>query len=174
VSELAISIVFVDELQSAMLKNVAFLPTTILWTLVANASGYEASEEIAKVLITVKPKQFEHVLREIERQGAAAKYSCRRYADDYEQLLTSVPQGTTFSGVQVIRCFHKDESSGAVWVSVNNPPDEVLAVLYGVEGSKHKPLDGRSFLERFVSSLQKDPAVESACVLAAGASRCEP
>jgi hypothetical protein len=97
ISELAISSVFVDELQWAMLKNAAFLVTTILWTLVANASGYEASEEIAKVLITVKPRQFEHVLREIERQGVAAKYSCRRYADDYEHLLTSVPQGTTLA-----------------------------------------------------------------------------
>jgi hypothetical protein len=157
-----------------VLKNAAFLPMAILWILAANASGYEASEEVAKVLIIVKAKQFEHVLREIERQGVAAKYSCRRYADDYEHLLNSVPQGTAFSAVQVIRCFHKDESSGAVWVSVNTPPDEVLAVLYGVEGSKQKPLDGRSFLERFVSSLQKDPAVESACVLAAGASNCGP
>jgi hypothetical protein len=157
-----------------MLRKAAFLLTTILWTSVANASGYEASEEIAKVLITVKPRQFEHVLREIERQGVAAKYSCRRYADEYGHLLTSGPQGTTISGVQVIRCFHKDQSSGAIWVSVSTPPDEVLAVLYGVEGSEQKPLDGRSFLERFVSSLQKDPVVESACVLAAGASKCGP
>jgi hypothetical protein len=155
-----------------MLKKVAFLPTTILWTLVANASGYEASEEVARVLVTVKPKQIEHVLREIERQGAAAKYSCRRYADDYERLLASAPQGSTYSGVQVIRCFHKDESSGAIWVSVSAPPDEVLAVLYGVEGSKQKPLDGKALLERFVGALQKDPAVESACVLAPGASKC--
>jgi hypothetical protein len=81
-SKLAISSVVVHELQWVMLKNFAFLPTTILWALVANASGYEASEEVARVLVTVKPRQFEHVLSEIERQGAAAKYSCRRYADD--------------------------------------------------------------------------------------------
>jgi len=155
-----------------MLKKVAFLSTTILWTLVANASGYEASEEVARVLVTVKQRQFEHILREIERQGAAAKYSCRRYADDYARLLGSVPKGSTYSGVQVIRCFHKDESSGAIWVSVGTPPDEVLALLYGVEASKQKPLDGKAFLERFVSSLQSDPAVESACVLAPPASKC--
>jgi hypothetical protein len=80
-----------------MLKNFAFLPTIILWALVANASGYEASEEVARVLVTVKPRQFEHVLSEIERQGAAAKYSCRRYADDYERLLASAPQGSAAS-----------------------------------------------------------------------------
>jgi hypothetical protein len=99
-----------------MLKKIAFLLTTTLFTLVANASGYEASEEVARVLVTVKQRQFEHVLREIELQGAAAKYSCRRYADDYERLLASVPKGSTYSGVQVIRCFHKDESRGAIWV----------------------------------------------------------
>ena len=155
-----------------MLKKIAFLSTITLWTLIANASGYEASEEVARVSVTVKQRQFEHILREIERQGAAAKYSCRRYADDYERLLGSVPKGSSYSGVQVIRCFHKDESSGAIWVSVGSPPDEVLVFLYGVEGSKQKPLDGRTFLERFVSSLQSDPAVESACVLAPPASRC--
>jgi hypothetical protein len=155
-----------------MQKNIAFMVITVLGSLVANASGYEASEEDGRVLVSVKQKQFEHVLREIERQGAAARYSCRRYADDYERDLASAPPDSNYSGVQVIRCFHPDQSSGAIWVSVSTPPDEVLAVLYGVEGSKQKPLDGKAFLERFSNSLQKDSAVESACVLAPGASRC--
>ncbi len=57
---------------------------TVLGTLVANASGYEASEEDGRVLVSVTQKQFERVLREIERQAAAARYSCRRYADNSE------------------------------------------------------------------------------------------
>ena len=68
-----------------MRKQIACLLPIIMWTFAANASGYEATEEVARVLVTVKPRQFEHVLHEIERQGAAAKYSCRRYADDYER-----------------------------------------------------------------------------------------
>jgi len=67
--------------------KIAFILMTVLGTLVANAGGYEASEEDGRVLVSVKQKQFEHVLREIERQGAAARHSCRRYADDYERDL---------------------------------------------------------------------------------------
>jgi hypothetical protein len=155
-----------------MVKRVSFILMTVLGALVANASGYEASEEDGRVLVSVKQKQFEHVLRELERQGAAAKYSCRRYADDYEHALASAPPGSNYSGVQVIRCFHPEQSSGAIWVSVSTPPDEVLAILYGVEGAKQKSFAGEIFLERFASSLQKDSAVERACVLAPGASKC--
>lgn len=144
----------------------AFLGTVLLWPVVTGAADYANTEEVAKVSAIVRQGQFEHVLRELERQAAVAKYSCKRYYDNFEQDMAARPNVTTFIGMQVIRCFHRDASRGAVWVNVSTPPNEVTAVLYGVEGSQENPIQGKEFLQRFASSLQKDPVIENACVLA--------
>ena len=152
----------------------AFLGTFLPWPIVTVGADYANTEEVARVSAIVNQGQFEHVLRELERQAAAAKYSCKRYYDNFEHDIAARPSVTTFIGMQVIRCFHRDASSGAVWVNVSTPPSEVTAVLYGVEGSQEKPIQGKEFLQRFASSLQKDPVVENACVLAPPEHTCKP
>jgi hypothetical protein len=148
-----------------MLIKFAFVGTVLLWPVVTCATDYTNTEEVAKVSAIVKQGKFEHVLRELERQAAVAKYSCKRYYDNYEQDLV-VRSNETLISMQVIRCFHKDASSGAVWVNVSTPPNEVTVVLYGVEGSQENLTQGKEFLRRFASSLQADPVVENVCVLA--------
>jgi hypothetical protein len=157
-----------------MLMKSAFAGAVLLWPVVTCATDYANTEEVAKVSAIVKQGQFEHVLRELERQAAVAKYSCKRYYDNYEQEIAARPNVTTFIGMQVIRCFHRDASSGAVWVNVSTPPNEVTVVLYGVEGSPQKLAQGNEFLRRFASSLQADPVVENACVLAPTEHTCKP
>jgi hypothetical protein len=157
-----------------MLFKSAFVGTVLLWSIVTYAADYANTEEVAKVSAIVKPGQFEHVLRELERQAAVANYSCKRYYDNYEQDIAARPSVTTFIGMQVIRCFHKNPSNGAVWVNVSTPPNEVTVVLYGVEGSQEKLTQGKEFIRRFASSLQADPVVENACVLASTEHTCKP
>jgi len=157
-----------------MLTKSAFVGTVLLWPLVIFSGDYANTEEVAKVSAIVKRGQFEHVLRELEKQAAVAKYSCKRYYDNYEQDIAARPTVTTFIGMQVIRCFHRDASSGAVWVNVSTPPNEVTVVLYGVEGSQETLTQGKAFLQRFASSLQGDPVVENACVLAPTEHTCAP
>jgi hypothetical protein len=157
-----------------MLMKSAFVGTVLLWPVVTCAADYANTEEVAKFSAVVEQGQFEHVLRELERQAAVAKYSCKRYYDNYEQDIAARPGITTFIGMQVIRCFHRDASSGAVWVNVSTPPNEVTVVLYGVEGSQEKLTKGKEFLQRFASSLQADPVVKNACVLAPTEHTCKP
>ena len=152
----------------------AFAGAVLLWPVVTCATDYTNTEEVAKVSAIVKQGQFEHVLRELERQAAVARYSCKRYNDNYEQEIASRTNVTAFLGMQVIRCFHKDASSGAVWVNVSTPPNEVTVVLYGVEGSQQALTQGNEFLRRFAISLQADPVVENACVLAPTEHMCKP
>lgn len=157
-----------------MLMKSAFVGTVLLWPVVTCAADYANTEEVAKFSAVVEQGQFEHVLRELERQAAVAKYSCKRYYDNYEQDIAARPSITTFIGMQVIRCFHRDAGSGAVWVNVSTPPSEVTVVLYGVEGSQEKLTKGKEFLQRFASSLQADPVVKNACVLAPTEHTCKP
>ena len=147
------------------------LVAVLQWPVVAWAAD---TEEVASVSVILKQGQFEHVLRELERQAAAAKYSCKRYYDDYERDIAARPKDARFFGMNVIRCFHGNASGGTVWVNVGAPPTEVKAVLYGVEGSQEKLVQGREFLERFANSLQNDPVVERACVLAPAEHTCKP
>jgi hypothetical protein len=151
----------------------AFVGTVLLWPVVTCAADYANTEEVAKVSAIVKQGQFEHVLRELERQAAVAKYSCKRYYDNYERDIAARPNVTTFIGMQVIRCLHGDPSGGAVWVNVSTPPNEVVVVLYGVEGSQDKLTLGKEFLQRFASSLRTDPVVENECVLAPTEHTCK-
>ena len=118
-----------------MLIRSALLVAVLQWPVVTCAAD---TEEVASVSAIIKQGQFEHVLRELERQAAVAKYSCKRYDDDYERDIAARPKDATFIGMNVIRCFHRNASSGAVWVNVSTPPNEVTAVLYGVEGSQQE------------------------------------
>jgi hypothetical protein len=157
-----------------MLMKSTFAGAVLLWPVVTCAADYANTEEVAKFSAIVKQGQFEHVLRELERQAAVAKYSCKRYYDNYEQDIAARPNVTTWIGTQVIRCVHRDASSGAVSVNVSTPPNEVTVVLYGVEGSQQKLTQGNEFLRRFANSLQADPVVENACVLAPTEHTCKP
>ncbi len=157
-----------------MLVKSAFVGTVLFWPLVICAGDYANTEEIAQVSVIVRQGQFEHVLREMEKQAAVAKYSCKRYYDNYEQDIAARPNVTTFIGMQVIRCFHTDASRGTVWVNVSTPPNEVTVVLYGVDGSQEKLTQGKAFLQRIASSLRTDPFVENTCVLAPTEHTCAP
>jgi hypothetical protein len=154
-----------------MLIRSALLVAVLQWPVVTCAAD---TEEVAGVSVIIKQGRFEHVLRELEKQAAVANYSCKRYYDDYERDIAARAKDATFIGMNVIRCFHASPSSGTVWVNVSAPPNEVKAVLYGVEGSQEKLMQGREFLERFANSLQKDPGVERACVLAPAEHACKP
>ena len=157
-----------------MIMKSAFVGAVLFLPLVICAGDYANTEEVAKVSAIVKQGQFEHVLRELEKQAAVAKYSCKRYYDNYQQDIAARPTVTTFIGMQVIRCFHRDASSGAVWVNVSTPPNEVTVVLYGLEGSQEKLAQGKAFLQRVASSLRTDPVVENACVLGPTEHTCAP
>jgi hypothetical protein len=157
-----------------MLMKSAFVGTVLLCPLVACATDCANTEEVAKVSALVKQGQFEHVLHELERQATVAGYSCKRYYDNYQRDIAARPKAMTFIVMQVIRCFHKNAGSGAVWVNVSTPPNEVTVVLYGVEGSREKLTQGEEFLQRFASLLQADPIVEKTCVLPPTEHMCKP